>query len=172
MLKMVPIRCATTLPSACKETRLSCTWLFQGTNRGRNHTTFKGVHLNFARSLGFTNREEQLMLWYLNSSSLYRPSVLDGARANTAWRRPISRVLRENSILHVNSDSTPVFSATDVREPPGRNMVEFIQECSKRMAWRSYTWTFLTVQAVKLKIVMACVRIKHEGIEFSEAALA
>ena len=169
---MVPIRCATTLPSACKETRLSCTWLFQGTNRERNHTNFKGVHLDFARSLGFTNREEQLMLWYLNSSSLYRPSVLDGARANTAWRRPISRVLRENSILHVNSDSAPVFSATDVREPPGRNMVEFIQECSKRMAWRSYTWTFLTVQAVKLKIVMACVRIKHEGIEFSGAALA
>ena len=36
----------------------------------------------------------------------------------------------------------------------------------------SDAWTFVTVQAVKLKIVIACVRSKHKGIEFSEAALA
>ena len=82
---MVPIRCATTLPSACKETRLSCTWLFQGTNRGRNHTTyFQGSTPQF-RTVPWLHQqgrlpEEQLTLWYLNSSSLYSPSVLDGAR--------------------------------------------------------------------------------------------
>jgi len=146
MRKMLPIRWATTLPSACKETRLSCTWLFQGTNRERDHTTFKGVHLNFAWSLGFTNREEQLMLWHLNCSSLNSPPVLDGARANTAWRIGGDGLSAKSCVKTAYCISKPVLSATDVRDPPGLNIVEFIKDRSERMArripMRGRSWQF------------------------------
>jgi len=105
MRKPLPIRCATTLPSACtdKETRLSCTELAHGCFRAQTEEETIQLSRGCTSTLHCPLGEEQLMLWHLNSSSLNSPSVLDGTRANTNWRLPISRVLRENSILHINT---------------------------------------------------------------------